>query len=112
MDVPKYHFYHFGPPFVLACSHGSIDVVKMMIDSSKEFGSDHSDHIDLNAKDKDGETALDVVKSKIRFGDPGKRDVYNELKTLLSKKNIPRIPRMTNPGYDLNLKAQQLSAIN
>ena len=81
-DGCTYHFYHFGPPFVLACSHGSLDVAKMMIESSKEFGSDH---IDLNANDKDGETALDVVKSKIRFGDPGKREIYNRLKTLLEE---------------------------
>ena len=76
------HFMNIGPPFVLACAHGSLEIVKLMIDSSKEFG------IALHgskAFDNYGETALNIVKNKIMFGDPKKREFFNELKTLLEK---------------------------
>ena len=76
-----YFFSHFGSPFVLACAHGSLEVVKMLINSSKERG------IDLNARDQSGKTrtVLAIVESKIKYGDPGKRGVYKELKTLLEE---------------------------
>ena len=47
-----YCFGHFGSPFVVACAHGSLEVVKMLINSSKERG------IDLNARNQNGETLL------------------------------------------------------
>ena len=70
--------FYFEPPFAVACSLGSVEVVKMMINSSKKSG------IDLYARDKHG-TALDKVNFEIKFGDPKKRKVYEELKTLLEE---------------------------
>ena len=58
----------------------SVEVVKMMINSSNKFG------IDLTARDKYGKSALDILKNKIRLEgpkNPKKREFYNELKTLL-----------------------------
>ena len=47
--------HYFNPPFVYACSHGSVEVVKMMINLSKEFG------ISLNVRNCLVKTALDEV---------------------------------------------------
>ena len=74
-------------PFHLACSHGSVEVVKLMINSPKVNVSNNK----LNA-------ALDEVIEKIRFEDPRKREVYQELKTLLEeyskrKANFKRRPQ-------------------
>ena len=74
----NYSPFYFEPPFAVACSLGSVEVVKMMINSSKKSG------IDLYASDSDG-TALDKVNFEIKFGDAKKRKVFEELKTLLEE---------------------------
>ena len=82
LDINRRRFYydeHHGPAFNAACSHGSVEVAKMMINSSKEFG------IDLKARDSYCFTALDEINYKIRRGDPRKREIYNELKTMLEE---------------------------
>ena len=69
------------PPFTFACLYGSVEIVKMMINSSNEFG------IDLKVRDKSGQTALDYLEDKVSsHGDPKKRKIYNELITLLLDK--------------------------
>ena len=60
----------------------SLSNVQGFTSASKELG------IDLNARDKNGETALDIVKSEIRYGDPGKREVYNQLNILLEEEYL------------------------
>ena len=80
----NYSFFCFEPPFAVACSLGSVEVVKMMIKSSKKSG------IDLYARDSNG-TALDKVNFEIKFGDPKKRKVFEELKTLLEEEYSKKV---------------------
>ena len=79
-DFNKCMITPFDAPFVQACSWGSVEVVELMINLSEKPGI----HLDLSI-DSGLDDGMDALRLVIRFGDPRKREVYQELKTLVGK---------------------------